>query len=606
MNSLISAAAAQPLYFGTDDVRLFGWLHAAQGVGRAPMGLLLCNPFGFETLHAHRSLAVLASAAAEAGIPAMRFDYLGCGNSSGDEYEPELLGQWVQSVHLAVDELKRRTGVARVCLLGLRLGALLATQAAMTRSDIAGLVAIAPVLQGRQFVREMRALAATASLEPVAGPNGEALVEAGGFFLTAETAQALSSVDVRALQKPPAARVLIVPRDDMPASSSWADALAALGAEVCSEAWSGYAAMMADPQKTQVPHDMIRNIVRTLQSWCSVEVAAAALDAAGSIDALAAEPVSDHDCHYQAGLFRETALQIEANGTRLFGILTVPSAQSAASPQARTASRAGVLLVNQGCVHHIGPSRMWVTLARKWASQGRVVMRVDLSGIGGSAARHGLEPNLAYSPAALDDIGAALHYLQSQCEGGCHLLGMCSGAYHSFQTAVSGRSLLSATIINPLIYSVAEAQSLHVGIRDFELKHISSNYKNKLFSLEPWKKLLSGRLDYRFLWRFLAKHARARVVPLIKKMAEKTGFELATPLSRELRQAAQGGTVLKFVFAEGDDGVDVLHRNAQSLMGTLQSQNRLSVDFVPAADHTFTTFSAREKLLQILDRRIAM
>jgi hypothetical protein len=229
-----------------------------------------------------------------------------------------------------------------------------------------------------------------------------------------------------------------------------------------------------------------------------------------------------------------------------------------------------------------------------------------LSGIGGSPARAGLEPNLPYSPVALEDMDIALQYLQSLCPGGCHLLGMCSGAYHSFQLAVSGRPLLSATIINPLIYSVAEAQSLNVVIRDFELDQIASNYKDKIFSLAPWKKLLSGNVDFQYLWNFLLKRVSAKVVPVSKKLALKAGLELSTPLSRELGKAADSGTLLKFIFAEGDDGVAVLYRNAQGVMEKLQSQKKLSVDFVSHADHTFTTFSAREKLLSILDHRISI
>ena len=49
---------------------------------------MICNPFGFEEVCAHRSLRHLAGAAAAAGIAALRFDYAGCGNSSGDESDP--------------------------------------------------------------------------------------------------------------------------------------------------------------------------------------------------------------------------------------------------------------------------------------------------------------------------------------------------------------------------------------------------------------------------------------------------------------------------------------------------------------------------------------
>ena len=597
-----------PLYFGNPEAPLFGQLHGAQPPASAAFGLVVCNSFGFESLHAHRSMVELAKSAAAAGIPTLRFDYQGCGNSSGDEYTPDLLTQWVRSVHSALDELKRRTGLQRVCLVGLRLGALLATMAALERSDIAGLVAIAPVLQGRQFVREMRALSATGSMETVTGSNGESLVEAGGFFLTEGTAQALSAVDLRSPKHTPAPRILIVQRDDMPASSRWADTLVELGAVVHNGQWPGYKAMMEDPQRTQVPQEMFAHILQDLLDWSAQDqVAPTPLAQPSSLGVQAPSDLS-----YVAADFQETVVRIEAGGTQIFGILTSPKDPGGAAVAAKP--RNCILMVNQGCVHHIGPSRLWVTQARKWAREGKVSLRMDLTGIGESAPRPGLAANVPYSPAALEDIDVALHFLQGQARGGnCHMLSMCSGAYHAFQVAVAGKPLRSAIIVNPLIFFVSEAQALNappeqaqpVRIQDHELTAIADAYKRKIFSLEPWKKLLSGRVDYRYLSAYALKRGTQAASSAAAKVAGKLGLQLRTPLARELGQAANSGTLLRFVFAEGDEGYKVLQRQADKLMEKLQAQKKMSLDFVGPADHTFTTFSAREKLMKILDQRIS-
>src|SRR5688572_8973417 len=99
MNAGGPTPTPQPVFFGPVGAALFGWLHRPADGGNADFGLVICNPFGFEEVCAHRSLRHLACAAAAAGIAVLRFDYAGCGNSSGDESQPRMLKRWIDSVH---------------------------------------------------------------------------------------------------------------------------------------------------------------------------------------------------------------------------------------------------------------------------------------------------------------------------------------------------------------------------------------------------------------------------------------------------------------------------------------------------------------------------
>src|SRR5581483_10671198 len=120
------------------------------GTGSARWGLVICKPFGFEALCGHRSMRVFARMAAGLGIPVLRFDYLGTGNSEEIEPSADQIEIWTRDITNAVAELRRRTGVARVCLLGFRLGALLSALAAgQCQADALALVA--PVLSGRKY-----------------------------------------------------------------------------------------------------------------------------------------------------------------------------------------------------------------------------------------------------------------------------------------------------------------------------------------------------------------------------------------------------------------------------------------------------------------------
>src|SRR5579862_9097664 len=71
----------EPLYFQSGERQLFGWLHWPHETRGADLGLVICKPFGYEAICAHRSLKTFADAAAATGIPALRFDYTGTGNS---------------------------------------------------------------------------------------------------------------------------------------------------------------------------------------------------------------------------------------------------------------------------------------------------------------------------------------------------------------------------------------------------------------------------------------------------------------------------------------------------------------------------------------------
>ena len=61
--------------------------------------------------------------------PVLRFDYVGTGDSVDIDPNAGQVELWTRDIASAVAELRRLTGVSRVCLLGFRLGALLAVLA---------------------------------------------------------------------------------------------------------------------------------------------------------------------------------------------------------------------------------------------------------------------------------------------------------------------------------------------------------------------------------------------------------------------------------------------------------------------------------------------
>lgn len=585
-------APAQALYFGPSGEGLFAWLHHARPSDvESTCGLVICNPFGFEEVCAHQSLRHFASAAADAGVPALRFDYAGCGNSEGDDEQPERLAHWLRSIHRAVEALKEATGVARVCLLGLRLGALLATLAAVERDDVQGLVAIAPVLRGRAYVRELTMLSASgsAAAASVAAPAAaaEGRLESAGFVLTPETLEALSAIDVRALDKAPAPHVLLVDRDDVPGAAAWIPELERLGAQVNLATWPGYAAMMRDPQRSRVPERMVEGVVACLRAWQSPEaVPHAAPRSVG-------RPVQT--LRLRDGMVRETPVHIDTGASTLFGVLC--KAEGAAPGPA-------VLMLNSGSVHHIGPNRLWVQLARAWAQRGVTVLRLDISGIGDSPPRPGASENVVYSPYAGADIAAALAWLRR--EGGateCHVMGLCSGGYHALKAAMAGQYITSALVINPLTFNWKEGTEMD-DVKDYEVASLAAKFRRKLFVARSWKKLLLGRVDMRIVLEVAWRRLYSFVHPHLLALARALHLPLRDDLVGQLAEAARHGIQLKFVFAENAPGFALLEREGGRAVHRMVKRGQASLDFIPGADHTFTPLQARQRLVEVLERRM--
>ncbi|MEZ4403024.1 MAG: alpha/beta hydrolase [Kofleriaceae bacterium] len=148
--------AAKVRFFG-DDAALLGTFHLPSRLRPRGAGIVLCNPFGEEAARAHRLYRVLATQLERAGYPVLRFDFGHCGDSGGAAVDATVAG-WVRDVDTAADELRHESGVPRVALVGLRLGATLAALATVRGAVVPRhLVLWDPVVDGRAYLDELAA-----------------------------------------------------------------------------------------------------------------------------------------------------------------------------------------------------------------------------------------------------------------------------------------------------------------------------------------------------------------------------------------------------------------------------------------------------------------
>jgi len=135
-------------HFGEDN-SLYGVLHHPEEP-HANDAVLLCGPVGQEKTRAHFVLKTLAKRLAAMGVAVLDFDYYACGDSLGDELEATST-RWERDIGDALEELRRRTGVARVTAVGVRLGAPLVWSVAH-RLGFARLVFWDPICSGSKHV----------------------------------------------------------------------------------------------------------------------------------------------------------------------------------------------------------------------------------------------------------------------------------------------------------------------------------------------------------------------------------------------------------------------------------------------------------------------
>ncbi len=594
----------EPLFFGPGDRKLFGWFHAAANPDATAtrFGVVLCNPFGYEAVCAHYTMRHLAESLAAAGMPCMRFDYDGTGNSSGKAEDPDRIASWCGSIGRAADTLKELSGAQSISLVGLRLGAMLAAMACRDRDDVSALVALAPTPRGRVYLRELRVRSATEGRsDDLAGMDG---LVSSGFRLTAATLAELDGIDLEKQFAGGDVPTLVLDRDDVPQAGSWVEAMQRAGRRVDREQFAGYAGLMTSPHAAICPHETIE---RTTQWLLAARDAGPAREpqhtqfpTVGSlpVEARLIESATTRIDHGGSGVVEST--QFLDIGRNLFGILTEPGEDVARALQPGVA----VILLNAGATHHIGPNRMHVSLARSWAQRGAVVLRIDLRGLGDSASLPDQPGTETYPRSALEDVETALSWLQLRYpEARVTLLGICSGAYHALKAAVGGLPVSQAIVINPLTFSWVPGTPLDIdAVRPHEIAGDARAYREKMLNPRSWVKLARGSVDLPRIASVMIRRAMMECASVGRTLMSLLGAGPQAGLESELRAAKTAGVDLRFVFAAGDPGQDLLYLQGGSEARRLAKAGHITS--IEGADHVFRAPIGRQRLEQLLEQLV--
>jgi pimeloyl-ACP methyl ester carboxylesterase len=345
----------------------------------------------------------------------LRFDYYGVGDSAGSLDDPDLDRMWVESVAAAAD-LLRSCGLTSISLVGMRLGATIASVAAVEgHLDLSMLVLWDPCESGRSFLRELRALEALRRDDHIIGDSKS--IETSEFVMSADRAEELRRLSLVKLGPGRMAeRVLVVTRADRTVSQQFRGRLDEENTEwkVSTEQ---AALINVEPLYAKMPEETIGEI----ETWLdNSPVAAVAYTVPDTQNAVVVQ-------RGDTGLaVQERCVEIGVN--RLFGVIAEPVGE-VRGPL--------IVLVNVANEDHTGPSRLWVDLSRRWAARGLRCVRFDLSGLGDSPLVWSRSIERVYEGQWLHDIASVAPALIPESSSNAVYVGLCSGAFLSVEAALA-------------------------------------------------------------------------------------------------------------------------------------------------------------------------
>jgi dienelactone hydrolase len=553
-----------------------------------PTAVIMCPPFGWDEVCSYRSRRYWAERLADAGYATIRLSYPGTGDSGGMPRDPGRLDAWTAAVSSAGAWLREASGASRIVAVALGLGGLLAYRAMAFGAPIDDLVLWATPARGRALVRQLRAFSKLEvsrffeGLElPPPLPDGE--LEAGGFLLSAETIADLEALDVaaRPLPNPRSRRVLLLERDGIAVDAKLTEALDRHEVKFTVAPGAGYAAMTSHPQQAVPPLEVIDRVT----GWLD-ETSAPPPEHAGRPPALPAGTARSAVIDIGGGVrVQESPFVVEQPFGTISGILTEPLGH-------RNDGLCAVFL-NAGAVRRVGPGRMWVEAARRWAARGVPTLRLDVEGIGDAdgAVSPYADDGALYVPELVPQVLAALDLLEHRGIGQRFVLaGLCSGAYWSFHAALQDTRVVAALMVN------AQAVIWDPGLgpaRDFR----------RLLSPASWRKIR-------------AQASMARVRPLVRWL-------LAAPIRWAMRFTGRG-PARSGATDEVDDALDRLHASGtrtlmlfsaheplddeflrSGRMARLEAWDNVRIERIQVRDHTLRPNWAQAQAHASLDRALA-
>jgi pimeloyl-ACP methyl ester carboxylesterase len=255
----------------------------------------------------------------------------------------------------------------------------------------------------------------------------------------------------------------------------------------------------------------------------------------------------------------------------LFGVITVPE-------KAGYEGGGGVVILNAGVIHQVGPYRLHTELARILADLGFPVLRFDLSGIGDSQR---VETGMTEEELTIHEGQAAMDVLTQYC--GCRsfiLMGLCSGADNSHAIAVRDPRVRGLVYIDGFAYRTV-------------LFYCKEIYRALI---APRKLLKYAVRMYRKAVRRYSQRAQTGVGPQTRQQIYEREFPPQKKVMRELRAIFDRGVKALFIYSGGIPLYFNHQRQFYDMFRPISTSGNVWFRYFKDADHIFTDYSLRAAL----------
>lgn len=252
----------------------------------------------------------------------------------------------------------------------------------------------------------------------------------------------------------------------------------------------------------------------------------------------------------------------------LVGIWAGPTAAADA------AQRPVTLFLNSGLLHRVGPSRLYVQLARRLAAIGYPSFRFDFSGIGES---DGAGDGLSHEARMVREAQAAMDFLGARVGAQRFIaLGICSGADLAHRVAVADTRVAGAVFLDGYYYPTAGYYWRH--------------YRKRLADPRRWLGVVPR------IWRTL----RSKPSESTEYMLDLGTLPPRSTVQREIEQLLMRGAHLLHIYTGGVDEYYNYRGQFYDMFRSIRPRDALQVDYLPEVDHTFILESDRRRLIALI------
>ncbi len=552
------------------------------------IGLLIVPSLSNEQRRSQRPFRLLMQNLAKQGYTTLRFDWTGTGNSSGTGSDIHSLDQWSTDIRDAMHRLSENC--SEVNVVAVRAGALITANTDLSPQLVKQRYYWDPVTSGHQWLQEVTQLqkgivSDTYRFLRERRIDIKNLTEFAGLTITKELQAKFRQHDMHELL----------------AENKWNHRSHLL---------------LANPDHEQYFKDLPCHVhsVTEENEWTNTrqtnvdmrinKVAGLLADLLADDNADSTPSASKSERKKLSVVPGSTDIELNDNQSSGTNIQHVESVQTFGStnqfvgvytqPSNAQSELPCVLYITAGLLHHVGPTRLHVELARSFSKDQIAGFRFDLSGIGES------EPSSMggyFTERSVAEIRAAMDHIQTTFQHEHFvLLGLCSGADDSLATAQHDERVKGVVLLNGYAYPAGK----------FKLYRFKDFYLPRMLVLGKWINTMKRLLPLPGLTptqpvtsapAAMSDEERETVVALDDDYRyvppkEKTG--------QIIDSLTQRGVRLYFIYAGSEHEEYTYEGQLMDMFPSQRDNPNLQEAFIKEADHTYILQTDRNTLSALL------